>query len=117
MNKSPWRLKEVDSSPWRLEEVDGGDPDDTTGDPKKKRRGESFNMREDKLLCDAWLATSIDPIHGTEQKGTTFWRNIHIWFHKHKHFTLTLSSATVNKSPSTINGTPSKRPCPSIAHT
>ena len=22
---SPWRLEEVDSSPWRLEEVDGGD--------------------------------------------------------------------------------------------
>ena len=25
MNRSPWRLKEVDDSPWRLEEVDGGD--------------------------------------------------------------------------------------------
>ena len=25
MNRSPWRLDEVDSSPWRLEEVDGGD--------------------------------------------------------------------------------------------
>ena len=25
MNRSPWRLEEVDSSPWRLEEVDGGD--------------------------------------------------------------------------------------------
>ena len=25
MNKSPWRLEEVDGSPWRLEEVDGGD--------------------------------------------------------------------------------------------
>ena len=25
MNKSPWRLEEVDSSPWRLEEVDDGD--------------------------------------------------------------------------------------------
>ncbi|KAM3367860.1 hypothetical protein ACQJBY_016419 [Aegilops geniculata] len=44
-------------------------------------------MREDELLCDACLATSIDPIHGTEQKGTTFWRNIHIWFYEHKHFT------------------------------
>uniref|UniRef100_A0A453B766 Uncharacterized protein n=1 Tax=Aegilops tauschii subsp. strangulata TaxID=200361 RepID=A0A453B766_AEGTS len=44
-------------------------------------------MREDELLCDAWLATSLDLIHGTEQKGTTFWNNIHIWFHEHKHFT------------------------------
>ena len=25
MNKSPWRLEEVNGIPWRLEEVDGGD--------------------------------------------------------------------------------------------
>ena len=25
MNRSPWRLEEVDGSPWRLEVVDGGD--------------------------------------------------------------------------------------------
>ena len=25
MNRSPWRLEEVDGSPWRLEEVDVGD--------------------------------------------------------------------------------------------
>ena len=25
MNRSPWRLEEVDGSPWRPEEVDGGD--------------------------------------------------------------------------------------------
>ena len=25
MNRSPWRLEEVDGSLWRLEEVDGGD--------------------------------------------------------------------------------------------
>ena len=25
MNRSLWRLEEVDGSPWRLEEVDGGD--------------------------------------------------------------------------------------------
>ena len=25
MNRSPWRLEEVDGSPWRLEEVHGGD--------------------------------------------------------------------------------------------
>ena len=25
MNRSPWRLEEVDGSPWRLEKVDGGD--------------------------------------------------------------------------------------------
>ena len=25
MNRSPWRLEEVDGSPWRLQEVDDGD--------------------------------------------------------------------------------------------
>ena len=25
MNRSPWRLEEVDGNPWRLEKVDGGD--------------------------------------------------------------------------------------------
>ena len=25
MNRSPWRLEEVDGTPWRLEQVDGGD--------------------------------------------------------------------------------------------
>src|SRR3954467_1074895 len=25
MNRSPWRLEEIDDSPWRLEEVDSGD--------------------------------------------------------------------------------------------
>ena len=42
-------------------------------------------MREDELLCDPWLATSLSPIHDTEQKGTMFWANIHTWFHEQKH--------------------------------
>nr|XP_020194091.1 uncharacterized protein LOC109779893 [Aegilops tauschii subsp. strangulata] len=76
------------SKPDGEEEGDGDDddPDDTTGDLKHRGRGESFNMRNDELLCDAWLATSLSHVHGTEQKGTTFWMNIHIWFHEHKHF-------------------------------
>ena len=68
------------------EESEDDDLDDTTGDPNKKGRGGSFNMQEDELLCDAWLATNIDLIHGMEQKGTTFGRNIHICLHEHKHF-------------------------------
>nr|XP_020166971.1 uncharacterized protein LOC109752497 [Aegilops tauschii subsp. strangulata] len=71
----------------KLEDKGGDDdPDDLVDDPKKTGRRESFNMREDELLCNAWLAPSLDPIHGTEQKGTTLWNNIHIWFHEHKHF-------------------------------
>jgi hypothetical protein len=62
------------------------DPGDGSADPKKRGREESFNVMEDELLCYAWLATSIDLIHGTEQKGTTFWANIHIWLHEHNNF-------------------------------
>ena len=46
----------------------GLDPEDWSADPKKSDIGESFNMREDELLCNAWLATKIDSIHGMEQK-------------------------------------------------
>ena len=68
------------------EESEDNDPDDFCGDSKKRDRGESFNILRDELLCDAWLASSLELIHGTEQKGTTFCKNIHIWFHEHKHF-------------------------------
>ena len=54
------------------EDDEDDDPEDLDGDSKKKGRGESFNMREDELLCDAWLATRIYTVHGTEQNGTTF---------------------------------------------
>ena len=70
------------------EEHDNDDPDqyEFVVGRKKRARGESFKMREDKLLCDAWFATSLDPIHGTEQKSSTLWANIHTWFHEYKHF-------------------------------
>nr|XP_020163051.1 glutathione S-transferase T3-like [Aegilops tauschii subsp. strangulata] len=60
-------------------------------------------MREDELLCDAWLSNSLDPVHGTEQKGTTFWRNIHIWFHEHKHFTLYSNALIRNREWKPLN--------------
>ena len=42
MNRSPWRLEEVDVSPWRLEEVDGGDEQDPRFD---RRRSVSSVLR------------------------------------------------------------------------
>ena len=54
----------------------------TTSDPnpgKKKKtktpkaRGPAFSRFEDILLVKAWLATTMDPICGTEQKGNKYW--------------------------------------------
>nr|XP_020186842.1 uncharacterized protein LOC109772572 [Aegilops tauschii subsp. strangulata] len=65
--------------------------------------GESFNMREDELLCDEWLATSIDLIHGTEQKGTTFSKNTCIWFPEHKHFAPYSDAVLCNRESKSLN--------------
>ena len=54
----------------------------TTSDPnpsKKKKgkttktRGPAFSTFEDILLVKAWLATTMDPICDTEQKGNKYW--------------------------------------------
>ena len=59
-----------------------------SGTKKKKTtkaRGLTFTTHEDVLLCQAWLATSMDPICGTKQKGTKRWRKkIHKHDHEHK---------------------------------
>ena len=57
----------------------------TTSDPnpsKKKKtktpkaRGPAFSRFEDILLVKTWLATTMDPICGTEQKGNKYWEKI-----------------------------------------
>jgi hypothetical protein len=49
-------------------------------------RGSSYTSFEDVLLCRAWLATSMDAICGTEQKGTRLWEKIHAHFHHQKEY-------------------------------
>ena len=49
-----------------------------------KPRGVSYSTFEDVLLCQDWLATSMDAICGTEQKGTRLWEKIHAHFHHQK---------------------------------
>ena len=57
----------------------------TTNKAKAKKvytpRGTSYTTFEDVLLCRAWLATSMDAICGTEQKGSRLWEKIHAHFH------------------------------------
>ena len=64
----------------------------TTSDPnpskKKKKaktakaRGPAFSRFEDILLVKSWLDTTLDPISGTEQKGSTYWENIWKDYHE-----------------------------------
>ena len=68
----------------------------TTSDPnprkKKKKtktpkaRGPAFSRFEDILLVKAWLATTMDPICGTEQKGNTYWMKIWKEYHEQKEY-------------------------------
>jgi hypothetical protein len=37
---------------------------------------------EDKVLCDAWLEISTDPICGAKQKGFNYWRKVGKFFHE-----------------------------------
>ncbi|KAI5005361.1 hypothetical protein ZWY2020_032604 [Hordeum vulgare] len=49
------------------------------------------------------LATSLDLIHGMEQKGTTCWAKIHTWFHEHKHFAPYSSAVIRNRESKPLN--------------
>ncbi|CAL5353034.1 unnamed protein product [Camellia sinensis] len=54
---------------------------------KKSQRGSNFSTEEDNLLVSAWLNTSLDAIHGNEQKHKTYWNRVWEYFHKYKTFT------------------------------
>ena len=63
-----------------------GNADKTKARKAYTPRGSSYSTFEDVLLCRAWLATSMDPICGTEQKGTRLWEKIHAHFHHQKEY-------------------------------
>ncbi|XP_028098565.1 glutathione S-transferase T3-like [Camellia sinensis] len=52
----------------------------------KKSRGGNFSIEEDNMVVLAWLNTSLDVVHGNEQKSKTFWRRVEEYFHEHKTF-------------------------------
>ena len=49
-----------------------------------KARGSTVSRFEDILLVKAWLATTMDPICGTEQKGNKYWEKIWKEYHEQK---------------------------------
>ena len=42
-----------------------------------------YSVKEDELLCDAWLVVSVDFI-GRSKRGS-FWQQVHDSFHARKH--------------------------------
>ncbi|KAH0992132.1 hypothetical protein GBA52_003615 [Prunus armeniaca] len=43
---------------------------------KKPQRAKNFVVEEDMLLVSAWLNVSLDPVHGNEQRSSTYWNRI-----------------------------------------
>ena len=67
----------------------------TTSDPnpsKKKKgkttkaRGPAFSTFEDILLVKAWLATTMDPICGTNLKRNKYWEKIWKEYHEQTEY-------------------------------
>lgn len=68
----------------------------TTSDPslskKKKKskttkaRGPTFSRSDDILLVKSWLATTVDPICGSEQNGNTYWEKIWKEYREQKEY-------------------------------
>ncbi|RWR72971.1 putative nuclease HARBI1 [Cinnamomum micranthum f. kanehirae] len=56
--------------------------------PKKKGvgRGAGFNIEEDRLLIGSWLNTSLDAVHGNEQKLGAFWERVGEYYYNNKQF-------------------------------
>jgi hypothetical protein len=55
--------------------------------PEAKRisqRTASYTPTEDKVLCEAWLEVSIDPICSAEQNGFNYWRKVGKFFHERR---------------------------------
>ncbi|KQK12493.1 glutathione S-transferase T3 [Brachypodium distachyon] len=50
------------------------------------KRGAAYTIKEDELLCIAWLEVSQDPIRGAEQRGSAYWKRIHEYFHEWKNY-------------------------------
>jgi len=46
-------------------------------------KGKNFSVKEELVLSDAYLEVTQDPIVGTEQRGSTYWKRVHDYFHAH----------------------------------
>ncbi|GLT71777.1 hypothetical protein SLA2020_437730 [Shorea laevis] len=70
---------------------------------KKSQRRGNFSLEEDNLLVSSWLATSMDAIHGINQKASTFWGRVHAHYDEYKKPTfITRSVNSITNRWSTI---------------
>ncbi|KAM0867528.1 hypothetical protein ACQ4PT_041940 [Festuca glaucescens] len=53
------------------------------GNKLSVKKGKNFSTHEDLVLCDAYLEITQDPIIGTEQRGTSYWKRIYDYFLAH----------------------------------
>ncbi|KAE8799262.1 hypothetical protein D1007_25390 [Hordeum vulgare] len=60
-----------------------------------KARGPDFSRFEDILLVKSWLATTMDPISGTEKKKNTYWEKFSKEYHKQKEATVPKDSRQI----------------------
>jgi len=51
-----------------------------------KKRTRNFTPEEDNMSVTAWLEISLDPVQGTDQTRSTYWKQIHDYYHEHKTF-------------------------------
>jgi hypothetical protein len=50
---------------------------------REVRDGSGWERYEDLTLCDAYLEITQDPIIGTEQRGSSYWKRIYDYFLAH----------------------------------
>ncbi|KAK1619965.1 hypothetical protein QYE76_025482 [Lolium multiflorum] len=53
---------------------------------RTSKRTSNYTELEDRMVVEGWLAIRQNPLTGVEQKGTTFWRRIHEYFHEHHRY-------------------------------
>jgi hypothetical protein len=51
---------------------------------RNSQRTASYTPIEDRILCQAWLEISTDPICGPGQKGFAYWRTVGKFFHEQR---------------------------------
>ena len=51
-----------------------------------KKRTRNFTPEEDNMSVTAWLEISLDPVQGTDQTRSIYWKRIHDYYHEHKTF-------------------------------
>ncbi|CAL5433566.1 unnamed protein product [Camellia sinensis] len=72
MMKSPNRMGQCSSQHGEVAGQESPLSPQIESTTKKSQRGGNFTTEEDNLLISSWLNTSLDAVHGNEQKHKTY---------------------------------------------